>query len=142
MKRSAPVLLFLSIALMGCVSNPGEPLEEKHSPRLGVALNSDGVASMSWESSTSYLYTIYFQETRRTDKAKKRSRRTENEAEEVLQGFLHPDQKGDSWHVLRSVRQVRGTGGTMTASDRVNPYRGIIRRYRLHFEKSPSTKSF
>ncbi len=137
MKNPAYFLLILFVALAGCVSKPNEPLVEEHSPRLGVAQNSDGMATMSWESNRGYYYTIYYQEIRRKKGDGGRSGKNEHGAEEVLQGFLHPDQEGDSWHVLPSVRRMRGTGGTMTASDRVNPYRGITRRYRLHFEKLP-----
>lgn len=142
MKTPAYFLLILFVALVGCASKPNEPLEEEHSPRLGVAQNSDGMTTMSWESSRGYYYTIFYQETRRTNKAKNRSGKNGHGAEEVLQGFLHPDQEGDSWHVLPSLRRVRGTGRTMTISDRVNPYRGIVRRYRLHFEKLQTTRSY
>lgn len=130
------MLLSLFISLLGCVSQPIEPVE-MHSPRLGIAQNSDGQATMSWESDRNYYYTIYYQDITRKEWNGGNPKRRDHDPSE----FLGSDTKGDNWNELRSVNRVRGTGGTMTVSDRVNPRRRIIRRYRLHFEKSGATGS-
>ncbi len=104
-------LLLLFMGLIGCVGAPPEMPEEVHSPRLGISQNSEGKVWMSWESDSSYFYTIYYRD------------------------------GSNAWKELRSMRQVRGTGGTMTASDRANP-RLPPRRYRLHFEKPQDIRSF
>ena len=111
MKGSPFFLLLLFMGLIGCVSAPPEIPEEEHSPRLGISQNSAGKVTMSWESDIRYFYTIYCR-----------------------------DGSG-TWKEHRSVRQVRGTGGTMTAVDRVDPRRPA-RRYRLHFEKPQDIRSF
>jgi hypothetical protein len=78
--------------------------EEAHSPSLMVSQNSDGVTTAIWESEPGYVYTIYYQ-----------------------------DRPGGEWLPLRTASRVRGTGETLSASDRVNPNKSI-RRYRLGFE--------
>jgi hypothetical protein len=87
-----------------------EPLEpEEHSPQLMIAQNSDGLTTLIWESDSSYLYTVFYRD------------------------------GSNPWQELRSVKLARGTGESMTASDRVNPNRATPRRYRLHFEKPSGT---
>lgn len=98
-------LLVAVLALAGCRSRPPELLP--HSPRLMIAQNSDGDATMSWESEEGYLYTIFLRD---------------GEA---------------PWRELPSCVRCRGTGGTMVAHDRVTHSRPTMRRYRLHFEKQP-----
>ena len=107
MKRYLQFALLL-IVLTGCVSKVIEI--EEHSPRLIVAQNSDGFATLIWESDSNYLYTIFYRE-------------------------------GSSpWKELSSVRQVRGTGESMTATDRVSPDRMALRRYRVHFERPAGSR--
>ena len=74
---------------------------EEHAPPLMIAQNSDGQVSISWDSQPDLIYTIYYQA-----------------------------EKDGDWKALRTAYQVRGTGETLTAYDRVNP-KGSLRRYRL-----------
>ena len=114
MKGRAWFLILLVSSMAGCGSPPpDEPPVEEHSPRLAIAQNSEGLTTMSWKSDSSYFYTIFYQ-----------------------------DVKREKWDELSSMRRVRGTGGIMRARDYVDPRRGIIRRYRLHFEKPQEVRSF
>ncbi len=113
MKRRALFLILITASMAGCVSPPPEPMVEEHSPRLAIAQNSEGLTTMSWASDSSYFYTIYYQ-----------------------------DVKREKWEELGSMTRVRGTGGIMRARDSVDPRRGIVRRYRLHFEKPGDIRSF
>lgn len=101
MKCALVLMPLLFLGLMGCVNSP-VPIE----PRLMVAQSSDGGASMTWESSPEYQYTIFFRD-------------------------------GEApWQELPSVVRVRGTGRTMVANDQAPPTRKVVRRYRVHFEKT------
>jgi hypothetical protein len=96
-------LLMMALMLMGCVS---EPLMDKvHDPALMVAQNSDGEATIVWDSDPDYVYTLYYM-----------------------------DPPNGEWAKLRRATGVRGTGQTLTVRDRVNP-RAPTRRYRLEFER-------
>jgi len=114
MKGRGLFLILLAASMVGCVNSPpDEPPVEEHSPRLAIAQNSEGLTTMSWKSDSSYFYTIFYQ-----------------------------DVKREKWEELSSMRRVRGTGGIMRARDYVDSRRGIIRRYRLHFEKHQDVRSF
>ncbi len=89
----------LLVCLVGCVSKPMET--EKHAPPLMIAQNSDGQATISWESEPNRVYTIYYQA-----------------------------EKGGDWKALPTAYQMRGTGSALTIYDQVNP-NWPIRRYRL-----------
>jgi hypothetical protein len=82
-----------------------KPVEEYAPPPLMIAQNSDGEVSLAWESEPGYVYTIYCQ-----------------------------NAAGENWVTLEGAVRVPGTGGTLTASDRVDPNKPP-RRYRLLPEK-------
>ena len=96
-------LLAVALVLTGCVS---EPLMSKvYDPSLMIAQNSDGETSISWESETDYIYTIYYM-----------------------------DPPNGEWAKLRGATLIQGTGQTLTTMDRVDPA-GPMRRYRLEFKR-------
>lgn len=102
--RRALSLLLLLPVLLTGCMGVPTEAEELHSPKLMIAQDGDGLTRLVWQSRPDYLYTIYYRDGEQP------------------------------WRELSAVRKVPGTGGSMEATDRVNPSRRVLRRYRLHFE--------
>jgi hypothetical protein len=88
--------------LVGCVSQPIE--DERHSPSLMISQNSDGEATLLWQSDSAYVYTV-----------------------------VYSDKENRSWRTLRGANKLSGTGKMLEVKDQVNPRR-LQRRYRLQFD--------
>lgn len=100
---------FTTILFILCLALAGcvrTPTEsEDYSPILMISQNSEGKVQLVWESESDYYYTIFYRD-------------------------------GSSpWQEMRSVNKLRGTGGSMSTADHVDP-RKPTRRYRLYFEKA------
>ncbi len=101
--QARPLLwLAMLVLLMGCATNRSSNVIEQDRTSL-VVVEVEGNVQMSWNSSTNRSYTILY-----TDSSQPRV---------------------DHWTPLAGYVNLRGTGRTMTAQDRLPP--GVNRQYRL-----------